>query len=91
MDNTIKEGYSMIKSDEMVLGLLKTLENEGVCFQIRKKILDDKSKVESEHYDTACNVFNETSEEYFLLGFETCRSILLNLCTTLSKTKNSTG
>lgn len=63
----------MIKVDAMVLGLLKTLEDNGVCAQIRKNILDDESKVPNSEYDTACLVLGEASEEYFKLGFEMCK------------------
>ena len=67
----------MIRKDAMLLGLLQELENSGVCFDIRKNILNDESKVCKDEYDTACFVFNETSEEYFKLGFEVCRLLLL--------------
>ena len=64
--------------EDLIIGVLNALENEERCRQIRRLILDDEQKIKDEDYDVACQVFDETSIAYFILGFDACRSLLIN-------------
>jgi len=68
---------SKLDKDLLVRGLLTALENQGPCMAIRKTILDDESKVSDSEYDVACQVLDEASIAYFTLGFEACRTLIL--------------
>ena len=55
--------------------ILEKLEDTKNYKTIAKKILDD-SKINDENYELACQIFVETSIEYFHLGFKTCLDII---------------
>lgn len=48
--------------------IMDNITNQEFDKKIRKQILDDIEN--EEHYDLACQVFNQTSEIYFKLGFQ---------------------
>lgn len=52
--------------------LLESISNNELDKNIRKKILDN---IKDEHYDIACNVFNQTSQAYFNLGLKICAEL----------------
>jgi len=68
---------SKLDKDVLVNGLLNALEKQERCMTIRKTILDDESKISDDEYDVACQVLDEASIAYFKLGFEVCRTLIL--------------
>lgn len=68
---------AQLDKDLLVKGLLTALEKQERCITIRKRILDDESKVSDSEYDVACQVLDEASMAYFKLGFEACRTLIL--------------
>ena len=59
--------------------LLEKLEESNACKRIRERILNDEVKISDADYEMACEVFNETSREYFQLGFKTCFSLVADI------------
>jgi hypothetical protein len=68
---------SKLDKDVLIKGLLTALEKQERCVTIRKTILDDESKVSDSEYEVACQVLDEASIAYFKLGFEACRTLIL--------------
>jgi len=59
--------------------ILEKLEESKEYREVRKQILDDEFKINDKDYDLACKVFNETSTEYFKLGFQSCFSLITDM------------
>jgi len=52
--------------------LIDGIADKGIDIDIRKKIL---SNIESKHYNVACDVLNQASDEYFRLGLEVAKTL----------------
>jgi len=68
---------SNLDRDLLLKGLLNTLEEQERCIKIRRDILDNETNISDDGYDMACHVFDEASLAYFKLGFEVCRTLIL--------------
>lgn len=68
------------------MALFDKLQGTKEYRSIATRILDDENRIRDENYNLACDVFNETSSEYFHLGFQACFA----LCTELTLKANNT-
>ena len=62
--------------DLMITGLLEQLEETSEFIKIREKIIDDRFEKNANDYIEACEIFHQTAEEYFKLGFKSCLTTL---------------
>ena len=53
--------------------LIDSITNNEFDKNTRKQILDHIE--DEQHYDFACEIFNQTSEIYFKLGFQVAKSL----------------
>ena len=74
-------GYEMLEF--ATSAILEKLKEGDEYKKISREILGDENKVNNDNYELACMIFNQTSSEFFQLGFKVCFSLITDIVVNL--------
>jgi len=63
--------------------ILEKLEESEEYKKISREILGHENEVGGDDYEIACKIFNQTSSQYFQLGFKVCFSLITDIVVNL--------